>query len=203
MSLKERLGELGERERKLLFVFFGILFVLITVLVPVWVRMGVSDRASENQAISEMIEQISDERLTIAKRKQVVARVESRYRRTAPALAGFLANVADRVDAEIPETQDRSVVPHGKTFKERQTRIRLTKIGMRALSDFMEGVVSAGYPVVISRLEIKKGTNPDQFDAEMDVSAFDREDTKPKAKPAKKADSPATKGAKDAKDEDE
>jgi hypothetical protein len=188
MSLKERLGELGERERKLLGIFLGLLAILLAVLVPIWVRMGVSEKADENRMLSEMIQQISDERLTIAKRKQVLSRVESRYRRNAPALAGFLANVADKVDADIPETQDRSIVPHGKTFKERQTRIRLTKVGMRTLSDFMEGVVSAGYPVVISHIEIKKGTAPDQFDAEMDVSAFDREETKSKAKPAKKAD---------------
>jgi hypothetical protein len=193
MSLGERFEGLGERERKLLVVFLALFGVLFAVLVPLWVRSGVSDQAAANEALSEIINDLSDERLTIAKRKQVLGRLDSRYRKTAPALAGFLANIAERVDVDIPETQDRSIIPHGKVFKERQTRIRLTKVGMRKLSDFMDGIVSAGYPVAITHLDIKKrGTNPDEFDAEMDVSAFDREEAKSKPKPAKKADKAAS-----------
>jgi general secretion pathway protein M len=195
VSLRERFEGLGDRERKLLLAFLGIFWVLLLVLVPIWIRMGVSEKVDANRAISEMIQSISDERITIAKRKQLLSRVDARYKRTAPALAGFLANAADRVDLEIPETQDRSIVPHGKTFKERQTRIRLSKVGMRQFSDFMDAIVNAGYPVAISRLEIKRGTNPDEFDAELDVSAYDREEAKPKSKaPAKKAEESRAKG---------
>lgn len=182
MSLKERFEQLGERERKLLLVFLVVFFGLFAVLVPLWIRMGVSDQAAANEAISEVIREINDERLTIAKRKQVLARLDARYRRITPALAGFLANQAEKIDLDIPETQDRSTVPHGKTFKERQTRIRLSKASMRKIADFMEAIENAGYPVAITRLDIKKGTSPDQFDVEMDVSAFDREEAKPKPK---------------------
>lgn len=193
MTLTERFEGLGERERKLLIAFVSIFCLLCAVLIPLWVRMGVSDQEDENEVLTEAINDLSAERLTIAKRKQVMAQLDSRYRKTAPPLAGFLANIAERFDIDIPETQDRSIVPHGKVFKERQTRIRLTKVGMRKLSDFMEGVVSAGYPVAITRLDIKKrGTNPDEFDAEMDVSAFDREESKPKAKPVKKGEKSAS-----------
>jgi len=204
MSLAQRFQGLGERERKLLVAFLSIFCLLCAVLIPLWVRMSVSDQAEENEVLTEAINDLSAERLTIAKRKQVLAQLDSRYRKTAPALAGFLANIAERFDLDIPETQDRSIVPHGKVFKERQTRISLKKVGMRKLSDFMEGVVSAGYPVAITRLDIKKrGTNPDEFDAEMDISAFDREESKPKPKPAKKAEKPEDDKSKDAEEDTE
>ncbi len=194
MSIAERFNQLAERERKLLLAFAGIFFTLLLVLLPVVVRMGVSEQAEENEKLSETIEAITLERITIAKRKQVTERLTARYAKQAPALAGFLASTANKTGLEIPETSDRSVVPHGKSFKERQTRIRLNKVGMRQLSEFMDAATNAGYPVSISRLDIKKrGGAPDEYDVEMDVSAFDREETKPKT--ATKAETPA-KGAK-------
>lgn len=195
MSLAERFDQLADRERKLLLVFGGVFLVLLLVLLPVGIRMGVSEQVEENEKLSETIEAISLERITIAKRKEVTERLAARYTKPAPALAGFLASTANKVGLEIPETSDRSVVPHGKSFKERQTRIRLNKVGMRQLSEFMEAATNAGYPVSISRLDIKKrGAAPDEYDVEMDVSAFDREETKPKTA-AKAAETPA-KGSK-------
>src|SRR5690606_25309081 len=123
------------------------------------------------------------ERLVLNRRNAEVSRVEARYRKKAPELAGFLAKQADRADVEIPETQDRSTVPRGKTFKERASRIRLSKIGMLSLSKFMDSVSNSGYPVSITRLDIRKrGGKPDTYDVEMDVSAYDKEEKKPKKK---------------------
>lgn len=182
MTLGERFDQLAERERRLLVIFVGILAALVLLLLPILIRMGVSEQAEANEKIRETIDSIMLERITIAKRKQVSERLTARYAKPAPALAGFLASTANKVGIEIPETSDRSVVPHGKTFKERQTRIRLNKVGMRKLAQFMEGITTAGYPVSITRLDIKKrGANPDEYDVEMDVSAFDREESKPKA----------------------
>lgn len=187
MTLLDRYARLADRERKLLLIFAGVLSAFTLVLLPIWIRSGVSAQADENTRLREVIIAIGDERLTIAKRAQLSETVARRYGRKAPALAGFLASTADQVKLKIPETQDRSSVPHGKTFKERLTRINMTKVGMRQLAEFMEKVTTSGYPIVISRLDIKKrGGAPDEFDAEMDVSAFDREEAKPKAK--KKAD---------------
>lgn len=191
MTLAERFDQLAERERRLLAAFLGIFAVLVLLLLPILIRMGVADQKEKNEALRETIDAIILERITIAKRKQLSDRLTSRYAKDAPTLAGFLANAANTVGLEIPETSDRSVVPHGKSFKERQTRIRMNKVGMRQLSEFMEKVTTAGYPISITRLDIKKrGTEPDEYDVEMDVSAFDREENKPKA-PAKAAEKPA------------
>lgn len=189
MTLAERFDQLAERERRLLVIFVGILAAIVLLLLPILIRMSVTEQAEENENLKETIDAIVLERITVAKRKQVSERLTARYAKAAPALAGFLASTANKVGVEIPETSDRSVVPHGKSFKERQTRIRLNKVGMRKLAEFMEGITTAGYPVSISRLDIKKrGANPDEYDVEMDVSAFDKEEIKPKSSPSKATD---------------
>ena len=182
MNLKERFDQLEEREKKLLMVFAGVAGVIVVVILPFALAMSVSSQSTKNDRVRDIIQQIADERVLLGRRQADGQRVEQRYARQAPPLAGFLAQTADMVGVEIPETQDRSTVPRGKTFKERITKIQLRKVGMLQLSNFMDKVSNSGYAVSISKLNIKKrGTKPDEFDAEMEVSAFDRE--KPKKQP--------------------
>jgi len=187
VSLKTRFDQLAVRERKLLVAFGSILAVLVLVLVPLAVGMSVGSQEDENQAFRDVIQQISDERVALSRRQEEEARVARRYASPAPSLAGFLADAADKTGVDIPETQDRSAVPHGKTFKERQTRIRLSKVGMLALSNFLEKITQTGYAVQVSHLDIqKRGANDDEYDVDIDVSAFDREEAK-KAAPKSRA----------------
>lgn len=181
MTLKDRLEQLEEREKKLLFILLGVFAAMIVLLVPLLVRMSVSSQAEQNDRMRDIIKQIKDERVTLSRRQAEAQRVERRYSRQAPALAGFLAQMADRSGVEIPETQDRSTVPRGKSFKERSTHIRLNRVGMYELSNFMEKIAQSGYPVSVTKLDIRKrDSQPDQYDVEMDVSAFDVEQVKKK-----------------------
>lgn len=201
MNLREKFEQLEERERKLLAIFLGILTMMILILMPLALLMSVEAQEDDNDRVREIIQQIDDERATLSRRQADVQRVQRRYARQAPALAGFLAQTADQIGVEIPETQDRSTVPHGKTFKERVTKIRLRSVGMLKLAQFMDRIENAGYAVSISKLNIKKrGNAPDEFDAEMEVSAFDREVDK---KSAKKAKEKAEKQPADEEEEEE
>lgn len=188
MNLRDRFERLEDREKKLLLIFGSVLVVMLVLIIPIYAIMSVADGRAENERIIEIIREIKDERVTLSRRKAETKRVDSRYARKAPALASFLAQAADQVGVDIPETQDRSTVPAGKAFKERATKIRLRKIGMLALSNFLEKVESSGYPLSVSKLNIKKGTKPDEYDVEMDVSAFDREEAKKKPKVASGSD---------------
>lgn len=182
MNLRDRFEQLEDREKKLLLIFGGVLLVMLAFIIPIYALMSVSDKRAENERIIEIMREIKDERVTLSRRKAETKRVDSRYARKAPALASFLAQAADQVGVDIPETQDRSTVPAGKTFKERSTKIRLRSVGMLDLSNFLEKIESSGYPLSISKLNIKKRTKPDEYDVEMDVSAFDRDESKKKPK---------------------
>ncbi len=173
MNLRARIDQLEERERKLLFVFFGLFAAMAVFGIPIAFSLVLSGDRDHNRALSESIAAVNDNRALIEKRAAERKRVEERYARKAPALAGFLAQMADQVGVEIPETQDRSTVPQGKRFEERATQIRLRNVGMLKLANFMEKIEQSGYPVSISKLNVRGRGKPDEFDVEMIVSAFD------------------------------
>jgi len=183
MNLQARFEQLEEREKRLLLIFCGVVAVMFVLILPTYAAMSVSEQRTENDRILEIIREIKDERVTLSRRKAETKRVGARYAKNAPPLASFLAQIADQVGVDIPETQDKSTVPAGKTIKERATKIRLRGVGLLNLSNFLEKVENSGYPLSISHINIKKrSAKPDEYDVEMDVSAFDRDETKKKTK---------------------
>ena len=71
-------------------------------------------------------------------------------------------DVPGEVQVEIPESQDRQAVPHGKRFTERSTKITLRKVGMLKLVKFLEKIEQSGHPVRITQIDVRKrGTEPD------------------------------------------
>lgn len=179
MNSLSRLESLTERERRLLAGFLGFLGVVFLIGLPLYLRISLASQIEQNDAMLELIQQIEEERPALVNAKDEIHRIEQRYAKKAPALAGFLSSTAEQAGLQIPETQDRATVPHGKTVKERQTRIRMTKVGLLQLSTFLEKLAQSGYAVSIGRLDLQRRSGkPDEYDLEMDVSAFDREEPK-------------------------
>jgi general secretion pathway protein M len=181
MSLRDRIERLEPRERQLLTLLLGLLAAFLLLLVPVAVAALVGSKRAGVQELRDAIDQIQASRDEIAKRERERAQVVERYSKPAPPLAGLLETLATESKLEIPESQDRAPVPHGKRYDERSTKIVLRKVGMLNLVKFMERIEQSGHPVAIARLNIRKrGTEPDSYDVDMIVSAFDRKaETKP------------------------
>jgi general secretion pathway protein M len=181
MSLRDRIDRLEPRERQLLTLLLGLLAAFFLLLVPVGVAALLGSKRSEVQELRDAIDRIQASRDEIAKRDRERAELVERYSKPAPPLAGLLEKLATESKLEIPESQDRAPVPHGKRYEERTTKIVLRKVSMLNLANFMERIEQSGHPVAILRLNIRKrGTEPDSYDVDMIVSAFDR---KAEAKP--------------------
>jgi general secretion pathway protein M len=179
MNLRERLAQLDDRERRLLGLLVVVFVGVVVLLVPAGTAAVLASQRGGNEALQEAITAIQDNRALIQRRETEKQALDRRYERQAPPLASFLANLASQTSVEIPETQDRANVPHGSRYEERSTRIVLRKVSMLPLAKFMERIIQSEYPVSITRLNIRKrGTEPDSYDVQMIVSAFDR-----KAKP--------------------
>ncbi len=74
------------------------------------------------------------------------------------------------------ESQDLPNTPHGRRYNERTTKVKIHKIGMLALAKTLEKIEQSGYPVAITRLNLKpRSGEPDSFEVDLAVSAFDRE----------------------------
>jgi general secretion pathway protein M len=184
MRLAERLQGLEGRERRLLGILVAMILVVLVLLPPAALYALVHSRKSEVDDIRGAIQAIDDERETVERAKAGKGAIEQRYASPAPPLAAFLARLASEAGVEIPESQDRQAVPHGKKFDERSTKISLRKVGLLKLVKFLEKIEQAGHPVRVSQFDMRKrGSEPDSYDVDLVVSAFDRKaEPKPTAK---------------------
>jgi general secretion pathway protein M len=175
VTLADRIARLDPREQRILNGALIALVVLIVFLVPIGLTALEHSRRSENQALRDASDNLEDNREQIDRAKQERVATAQRYAKPAPPLAAFLSGLATEAGIEIPESQDRQAIPHGKRYTERSTKIALHKVGMLKLSKFMERIEQTDNPVSISSLNIRKrGPDPDSYDVEMVVSAFDR-----------------------------
>ena len=187
MNIAERFSQLDAREQRILnFVGIG-LAVIVLFVVPIALTAVEHGKRSENQALKDAADLLADNREQIERAKTEKAATLQRYSKPAPPLATLLAGFATQAGVEIPESQDRQAIPHGKKYSERSTKVALHKVGMFKLLKFLELVEQTDSPVTISALNIRKrGPDPDSYDVDMTVSAFDR--TAAPDKPARKAD---------------
>jgi general secretion pathway protein M len=178
-GVRERFDRLDAREQKLMLILGGIVGFMFVIAIPVALFAMAASRSKENDAIREVSQAIMDARPQLEIRDAQRQKVLARYARPTPPLAGFLEQVATLHTIEIPESQDRPIVPHGgKRYEERSTKIELQKVGMKNLSLFLEGIETSGFPVRVSGIDLRKrATEQDSWDVSLIVSAYDRKET--------------------------
>jgi general secretion pathway protein M len=197
VNLRERLQSLEERERRLLGIAALIVGVALVLVPPIALVAVLHSRRSDVDAVRAAITSIEDQSDSIQRAKLEKAALADRYKKPAPQLQAFLAKLASDVGVEIPESQDRQVVPRGKRFDERSTKVTLRKVGMLKLVKFLEKIELSGHPIKVSMIDIRKRPDPDSYDVDLVVSAFDRKapEGKPGAKPDQDGGAPAASGA--------
>lgn len=185
MSLQERLDKLEPRERRLLGILAALFGAFILFLGPFGLWSYVNGKRTDNQDVRDLIDQIYDARASINERKAKRDAILARYAKPAPPLAAFIEEAAKENGATAGDTQDLPEIPHGKRYVERTTKVKFHRIHMLALAKTLEKIEQSGYPVSVSRLNIRPrgGSEPDAYEVELAVSAFDR-----------KADAPAGSG---------
>jgi len=180
MTLRERIEKLEPRERRMLGVLAGVVGVLVLLAGPITVFGVVTSRRAENEEIRALVESIYAARGSINERNQKRDALLSRYARTAPQLAGFIEESAKANNITAAESQDRPEAPHGKRYTERMTVVKMHKVGMLNLAKTLEHVEESGYPVSVSKLNLKpRAGEPDAYEVELGVSAFDRKPDAP------------------------
>ncbi len=150
---------------------------LVLIVVPIVTQRAVLVRQNENELLHKAIDDLNESQQSLVKSDAQRQAIVARYGRAAPPLGALLDNQARQNGIEIPESQDRPVVPHGKRFDERSTRIQLRKVGLASLARFMESVERTQYPIVFTRLDIRKRlSESDSYDVELIASAYDRKE---------------------------
>lgn len=175
----ERWG-LNAREQRLATIAVFALGVVFLLAIPVGLSMLVSSRRAENEELRDALTAVNGARGKIQERKAKREQIANRYAKKAPALAGFMEQNASANHLAVTDSVDRPDVPHGKRYVERHTVIHLKKAGMLPIAKFLEGVERSDFPVAVSRLNIRKRSGePDSYDVEVGVSAYDRNEPAP------------------------
>lgn len=175
MTIAARLNKLDERERKLLMALGGVAGVLLLLVAPIAIVSAVSTQRAENDDFKSVLAAIDDARSTINERKARQDAVLAKYADPTPPLAGFIEQAAKGQSLSAADTQDKPETPHGKHYTERHTVIKMHKIGMLSFVNMLQTIETSGHPVAVTRLSIKpRSGEPDQYDIEVGVSAYDR-----------------------------
>jgi len=173
----ERWG-LNPREQRIATIAVIVVGVMVVLGIPIGLQTLVSSRRTENEDLRNALSSVNNARAQIRERQQRKLDIASRYEKRAPQLAGFLEQNASAQKLQVTDSVDRPDVPHGKKYLERNTVIHLKKSGMGPIAKFLEAIEKSGYPVAVSRLNVRKRAGePDSYDVEIGVSAFDRTET--------------------------
>jgi general secretion pathway protein M len=176
----ERIGlnRLNPREQRLATAFGVLLAVFVLLGIPILVETMIWSRKSENEKTRAALEAVQTARAQVRERQARKDAVASRYQQRAPALAGFLEQTARAQKLEVTDSVDRPEVPSGKKFAERSTVIHLKKAGMYSIAKYLESIEQSGHATSVTRLNIRKRTGePDSFDVELGVTAYDKKET--------------------------
>ena len=186
LAIVERFGRLNARERRMATILGVIAGVLVFIGLPVGLEAAVVSRRTDVTELRAALDAVQAARAQIRERQSKKDTIAARYVKRAPVLAGFIEELARAQKLEVTDSVDRAEIPHGKKFTERSTVVHLKRSGMLPIAKFLESVEGSGYPVTVSRLDIRKRAGePDSYDVEVGISAYDRvEASAPSPSPA-------------------
>jgi len=168
---------LEPRERRLATALLVCLGVMLVVMIPLGVEGLLGATRERVESLSLIVTEIESAEAAIAKADAQRKALKERYAKPAPPLPGLLDGLARGLGLEVDENQDQPVVPHGKYHDERATKMTLRRTGLANFVKFLEKVAQTGHPIVVSRLNIRKRlAEPDSFDIEVVLSAYDRKE---------------------------
>jgi general secretion pathway protein M len=178
--IKDRLPplQINFRERRgasYAIIAVGVLFFFG---IPIGIESLLIARRSEISDLRAAIDAVQGARTEVRERQFRRDQIAMRYAKKAPLLAGFLQQAAREQKMEVTDSTDRPDVPVGKKYIERSSVVHLKKVGMYNLSKFMETIEKSGEPLAITALSVRKRTGePDSYDVELGLSAYDRNET--------------------------
>lgn len=177
MSMAQWLERLDPRERRMFRALLIFLVAGLVVLVPIGTEAMLKSKRDESEEYRAAIADIITSQPALAKAEQKRLAIASRYAKPAPPLSSFVDSLKTELALDVPEIQDRPTVPHGKRYEERAVRLQLRKVDLAKLAKFLEKIEVAGHPIVLSKLNIhKRISEPDSYDVELIVSAYDRKE---------------------------
>jgi general secretion pathway protein M len=172
--------QMNARERRLVSVLLFVGAIVVLLAIPFGLEIFVRSAASDDDELRQALSDVQDARSVVRERQAKRDTIAGRYARKAPELAGYLETAAKAVKIDVADSTPLPDIPHGKRYMEHGTAVRLKKTGMLALARLLESIEKSGYPMAVTRLNIRKRSGePDSYDVDLGVSSYDRQAAAP------------------------
>lgn len=169
--------ELAPRDKRRLGFIAVIATVLVLVALPVGSEILVSNAQDENDNLRLALGKVQDARPKVREWHEKKDAVVQRYAKKAPQLPTFLDEAARKQNLKPGDVSARPDTPIGKAgvYVERRTDLSLSKAGLLGIAKLLEAIEKSGFPLTISQLALhSRAGEPDKYDVNIGVSAFDR-----------------------------
>jgi general secretion pathway protein M len=167
--------EINARERRVLLILGFVGACLLPLAIPFGIEAIVRSAQGENDDLRQALADVQDARGKMRQRQVEKDALAVRYGKTTPALAGYLEQMAHQQKLEVTDSTPLPDIPRGKRYLEHGTNVHLKKTGMLALSLFLESLEKSGYPIAVTKLDVRKRSGePDSYDVEIGVASYER-----------------------------
>jgi len=167
--------QMNVRERRLLSVLAFVGAIVLLLAIPFGLEAIVRSSAADDDELRQALSDVQDARSLVRDRQAKRDTIAGRYARKAPELAGYLETAAKAVKIDITDSTPLPDIPHGKRYVEHGSNVRLKKTGMLALAKLLESIEKSGYPMAVTKLNIRRRSGEaDSYDVDLGVASYDR-----------------------------
>jgi hypothetical protein len=150
--------------------------------------------SQDNQDMRDALDAIAKHSEEFRDAKAKAKAQELRIGTEPPQLAADLEAAAKEAGIQIPETADRPDTPAGKRYVEHSLDVKLRKVDLKSLANFLSKVETGHNLVLITRLQIRRSFGGDGTSVDVDLTATAYERLKDGKKPPLKGGAAAGKG---------
>lgn len=157
-ALRSAFAGISPRERRLLTILGGVLGVLLFFGLYVWSSSMLDELESERASAVDALRTIRNERSRIRARQQRRDQMLARYATRAPPLTSFIEGAARTANVTLAEATDLTSPPptDGRRFQRRAVSIRLRRVDLQSLANFMDRIEAAPFPIAITSVRIRR-----------------------------------------------
>jgi hypothetical protein len=186
-ALRDRFERLSQRERTMVGALGVTFVVMLTLIVGFLITDGLSSLEQRNAAMRQALRDMETQRDSYLKLRAKTAQLETRLGHGSVQLGTYLEQSAKEAGVEILENTDRPMAPAGKQWTERGVDLRLSRVRLEQLANFMKKIETGPNLVLVTGLNIRTRDDKHQdLDVEMSVSTYEK--NKGAGKDAKKGD---------------
>jgi Tfp pilus assembly protein PilO len=162
---------MSARERRLISMLGGAFVGCAVLLVGYLVFDSMQTMSQDNQDMRDALDAIAKHSTEFRDAKARAAAQALRIGTEPPQLAADLEAAAKEAGIQIPETADRPDAAAGKRYIEHSLDVKLRKVDLKSLANFLSKVETGRALVLITRLQIRRSFGGDGTSVDVDLTA--------------------------------